>query len=163
MTYGERPVEGRLRAALEARAAAVTVRELRPADPPRPRVRGFSVLRLRGLRLPLAGLAAAAAAVLGYVVLAPDSAPVRPAPPAAPPEIGTPTPSPTPSPTPTPTPSDTPRPGSVPGPDPSASPSAAPTRTGAPLAPSKSATPSATVPTSPRSAPASVSPSPSRP
>ncbi|MGR4878592.1 hypothetical protein ACIPUC_04025 [Streptomyces sp. LARHCF249] len=161
MTYGERPVERRLRAALDARAAGITVRELRPADPPGPHVRRFPVLRLRRLGLPLAGLAATAAAAVGYLVLAPDPGPVRPVPPAAPPEIG----SPTPTPTPTPTPSTTPRPNSVPnsapGPEPSASPSAAPTLTGAPLPPSKSATPSAAQPANPGSAPASVSPSPS--
>lgn len=163
MTYGERPVERRLRAALDARAAGITVRELRPADPPGPHVRRFPTLRLRRLGLPLAGLAAAAAAAVGYLVLAPDSAPVRPAPPAAPPEIGSPTPTPTPAPTLTPKPSTTPGPRSVPDPDPSASPSAAPTPTGAPLPPSKSAPPSSARPVNSPSAPASVSPSPSRP
>lgn len=36
MTLGERPVERRLRQALDTRAAGITVRELRPADPPGP-------------------------------------------------------------------------------------------------------------------------------
>ncbi len=158
MTYGERPlerpVERRLREALDARAAGITVRGLRPADPPGPQVRRFPALRLRRLGLPLAGLAAA----VGYLVLAPDSAPVRPVPPAAPPEIVPPTPSPS------LTPSVSPRPSTVPSPDPSASPSAAPTPTGSSLPASKSATPSAaTRPTSSRSVPASVPPSPSQP
>ncbi|MFD4243356.1 hypothetical protein ACFWP3_17420 [Streptomyces sp. NPDC058525] len=172
MTYGERSlerrVEGRLRAALDARAAGITVRELRPADPPGPHVRRFPALRLRRLGLPLAGLAAAAAAVVGYLVLAPDPAPVRPVPPAAPPEIGPPTPTPTPS---SPAPSVSPGAGSEPGPDPSASPSEVPDPAksgpsrpaGGPLPPSKSATPSATQPTPSRPVPSSVSPSPTRP
>ncbi|MEV0411587.1 hypothetical protein AB0I68_12505 [Streptomyces sp. NPDC050448] len=98
MTRGERPVERRLRQALDARAAGITVRGLRPADPPGPHVRRLPAARLRlGLRrfaLPLAGLAAAAAAVAGYLVLAPDSSPARPVPPASPPEITGPGPTP---------------------------------------------------------------------
>ncbi|MFD9729737.1 hypothetical protein [Streptomyces sp. NPDC059072] len=93
---GERPVERRLRQALDARAAEVTVRTLRPADPPGPHT---AVPRLRRrLVFALAGLGAAAAGLAGYLVLAPQDAPVRPAPPAAPPELGSPTPSPSPSP-----------------------------------------------------------------
>lgn len=92
---GERPVEQRLRQALDARAAGVTVRALRPADPPGPHLRRLPVtvtwLRTAGLG------AVAAAALVGYLVLTPDPPPVRPAPPAAPPEITTPPPSPTPS------------------------------------------------------------------
>lgn len=95
---GERPVERRLRQALEARAAGVDVRRLRPADPPGPRTRRLPAawLRLRSFTLPLAGLAAAAAAVVGYLVFAPEASPVRPLPPASPPELITPAPAPTP-------------------------------------------------------------------
>lgn len=161
MTYGERPVERRLREALDARAAGVTVRELRPADPPGPHVRrfpGFPVARLRSLGLPLAGLAAAAAAMVGYLVLAPEPPPVRPAPPAAPPEIGSPTP------TPRPSPSVMPDPSSAPTPGPSTTPSATRTPTGASVSPSKSVPSSASPPpTSSRSTPPSASPSPFKP
>lgn len=130
-------IERRLRQALDARAAGITVRELRPADPPGPHVRRFPLLRLRGLGLPLAGLAAAAAAVVGYLVLAPDPAPVRPVPPAAPPELPTPGPAPeSESPRPSPpssasvSPSARPVPGGVRPPSaPSASPSAVPPAT----------------------------------
>ncbi|MFD9333251.1 hypothetical protein ACFWBF_02355 [Streptomyces sp. NPDC060028] len=102
----ERPVEGRLRQALDARAAEVTVRGLRPADPPGPHVRRLPLpfARMRGFSLPLAGLAAAAAALVGYLVLAPDQTPARPVPPASPPEITAPAPRTSPPP-PTPAPS----------------------------------------------------------
>ncbi|MFF4578562.1 hypothetical protein [Streptomyces sp. NPDC001389] len=94
---GERPVERRLRQAMEARAEEVTVRSLRPADPPGPHLRAPRV-RLRRSAWVLAGLSGlAAAAVAGYLVLGPDGVPARPVPPAAPPEL-------TPAPTPTPTP-----------------------------------------------------------
>ncbi|MER5870894.1 hypothetical protein ABT106_14445, partial [Streptomyces sp. NPDC002044] len=79
---GEHPAERRLRQALEARAAGITVRELRPADPPGPGLRRSPAARLRGFTLPLTGLAAAAAALVGYLVLTPEPAPPRPAPPA---------------------------------------------------------------------------------
>ncbi|MFJ7204216.1 hypothetical protein ACIQWR_11865 [Streptomyces sp. NPDC098789] len=120
---GERPVERRLRAALSARAEQVTVRELRPADPPGRHLRRLSVLPPRRFALPLAGLAAAAAIAVGYVALAPDQAP-RPVPPASPPSL--PAPSPTPSPG-----------GSQSPPQPSVSPSAVPsTGPSSPLPPS---------------------------
>ncbi|MEU3778841.1 hypothetical protein AB0F11_37690, partial [Streptomyces sp. NPDC032472] len=79
---GERPVEARLRRALDARAASVTVRDLRPAEPPglRPHHRpAGAVLRWRRFALPAAALAAAAAAaVAGYALLAPDPGLPRP-------------------------------------------------------------------------------------
>ncbi|WP_327256667.1 hypothetical protein [Streptomyces sp. NBC_01244] len=154
----ERPVEYRLRQALDARAAGITVRELRPAQPPGPGVRRLPWARPRGFTLPLAGLAAAAAVVVGYAVLAPD-APVRPGPVPVPPAAP-------PSPTPT---------GAVPGPVPSdPSPSVSPS----PLSPSAAPTSSYTStvrpsrapeagtgaprPSSSASAPSSLSPSPSR-
>ncbi|MEV8530602.1 hypothetical protein [Streptomyces sp. NPDC051211] len=80
-------IERRLRKAFAARADAVTVRDLRPADPPGPHLRRLPVIRWRRLLLPLALPAATAAAVAGYLLLAaPDQKP-RPLPPAAPPEI----------------------------------------------------------------------------
>ncbi|GHD64201.1 hypothetical protein OHU17_05010 [Streptomyces goshikiensis] len=149
----ERPVERRLRQALAARADEITVRDLRPADPPGPRARGSrpAWLRAYGTRrfvLPVAAGLAAAATVIGYVVLAPGSGPARPEPPAAPPEIstpgptpgsGTPTPGASPSPSPTPGGSRTP-----PGPSVSSSPSGLPSRSPAPpsRAPSPSGSPS---------------------
>ncbi|MGW1773964.1 hypothetical protein [Streptomyces sp. NPDC002104] len=112
-----RPVEYRLRRALDARAAGITVRELRPAQPPGAGARRLPWAWPRGFTLPLAGLAAAAAVVAGYAVLAPD-APVRPgpvpAPPAAPPSS---------SPT-----------GTAPGPDPDGDPSVSPSPSAAPSA-----------------------------
>ncbi|MET9469490.1 hypothetical protein ABZY44_32795 [Streptomyces sp. NPDC006544] len=97
----EGPVEVRLRQALDARAAGITVRALRPARPPGQEVRRMPWVpaRLRVFALPLAGLAAAAAAVVGYAVLGPDSAPLRPdpVPPAAPPSPSPTVPSPPPS------------------------------------------------------------------
>ncbi|MFF1413311.1 hypothetical protein ACFVX6_26650 [Streptomyces sp. NPDC058289] len=123
-TPAERPVEYRLRQALDARAGGITVRELRPAQPPGPGVLRLPWAWPRAFTLPLAGLAAAAAVVVGYAVLAPD-APVRPGPvpvpPAAPPSA-----SPTGS-----------APGPVPGgPSPSVSPSVSPSPS--PLSPSPS-------------------------
>ncbi|MFI5670123.1 hypothetical protein [Streptomyces sp. NPDC051704] len=97
MTLGERPVEGRLRQALDARAGQITVRDLRPAEPPGLHARLPAArlrLNLRRFALPLAGLAAAAAAVAGYLVLGPDTSPARPVPPASPPEFTGPGPSP---------------------------------------------------------------------
>lgn len=156
---GERPVERRLRQALDARAAEVTVRTLRPADPPGPHT-GLPRLRRR-LTFALAGLgaAAAAAALAGYLVLAPDDAPVRPVPPAAPPELLPPSPSPSPSPSLSSPGSATPSPGATRTPkSPSASPSSSLPAPGAsvsrsvrpsdlPSAGGKSASPS--VPSSP--------------
>ncbi|WP_327302730.1 hypothetical protein OG730_03395 [Streptomyces sp. NBC_01298] len=153
---GGRPVEDRLRQALDARAAGITVRELRPAQPPEPGVRRLSWAWPRGFTLPLAGLAAAAATVVGYAVLAPD-APVRPGPVPAPPAA---------PPTPTPT---GPSPGPVPaGPSPSVSPSrlspsAVPTHSYSPTV-SPSRAPEAGTgtprPSSSASAPSSPSPTP---
>ncbi|MFE2148135.1 hypothetical protein ACFXA3_41585 [Streptomyces sp. NPDC059456] len=161
---GERLVERRLRQALDARAAGVTIRGLRPADPPGPHVRRLHAawLRpdLRRYALPLAGLAAAAAAVAGYLVLGPDASPARPVPPASPPEFtgpgptpgsgtGTPTPSVQPSPPPSRSPGT--RPAQAPSPTPtpsgphSARPSTSRTPSGSP-APSRAASPSAASP-----------------
>lgn len=82
----ERPVEARLRRAFAARAQTITVRDLRPADPPGPHLRrtAFALAGLRGLTtrrfaLPLAALATVAAVAIGYVAFAPDHTPVRPA------------------------------------------------------------------------------------
>ncbi|MGP9016930.1 hypothetical protein ACT1U9_00790 [Streptomyces sp. BR1] len=82
----ERPVEVRLRRAFAARAQTITVRDLRPADPPGPHLRrtAFALPRLRGVptrrfALPLAALATVAAVTIGYVALAPDRTPMRPA------------------------------------------------------------------------------------
>ncbi|MEV7543327.1 hypothetical protein [Streptomyces sp. NPDC089915] len=129
---GERPVEGRLRRAMEARAAEVTVVVLRPADPPGPHLKAGRV-RLRRPVWALAGLSGlAAAALAGYLLLGPDEVPVRPVPPAAPPEL-TPLPSPSPSTPPGATPS------AVPSAPPSQSPS--PRVTPTPTAPGSSARP----------------------
>ncbi|MFJ3913948.1 hypothetical protein [Streptomyces vinaceus] len=166
MTPGERTVEHRLRQALDARAAGITVRELRPAEPPGLHVRRLPAARLRvSLRryaLPLAGLAAAAAAVAGYLVLGPSASPVRPVPPASPPEIPGPGPSPDPGTgTGTPDPSVTPSPITSPGPGARTArpPGATPTPSGAhsPVPPSRSPAPSAT----PSSSPVRSSPPPS--
>ncbi|MFG2146108.1 hypothetical protein ACGFRG_18150 [Streptomyces sp. NPDC048696] len=82
----ERPVETRLRRAFAARAQTITVHDLRPADPPGPRPRrtAFALPRLHGrptrrFALPLAALATVAAVAIGYVALAPDRSPARPA------------------------------------------------------------------------------------
>ncbi|MFJ6793299.1 hypothetical protein [Streptomyces sp. NPDC091268] len=151
----ERPVERRLREALDARAAGVTVRGLRPAEPPGPHVRGLrlrpALARLRGLALPLAALGAAAAALVGYLVLAPDTSPApRPVPPASPPEFTTPA-------------SRTSAP-PTPAPAPSTAPSAAPSRSSPSVStPSRSAAPSHP-PTQPSSAARpSQAPTPNRP
>lgn len=157
---GVRPVEHLLRQALDARAAGITVRELRPAQSP-----GLGARRLpwawpRGVALPLAGLAAAAAMVVGYAVLAPD-APVRqgpvPVPPAAPP-TSLPTGS---APGPAP---DGPSPSVSPSPSPSAVPSSSPLSPSA--APSTSYVPTVSPSRAPQSGtgapqPSSVPPAPS--
>ncbi|MFB6821870.1 hypothetical protein ACFCXA_09790 [Streptomyces virginiae] len=89
----ERPVERRLRAALEARADGVDVRRLRPAEPPGAHQGRRPMARLRRFALPLAGLAAAAAVVgIGHLLSAPDPAP-GPGLPATPPRITAPGPS----------------------------------------------------------------------
>ncbi|MEU2452021.1 hypothetical protein ABZ605_18345 [Streptomyces sp. NPDC012765] len=88
----ERPVERRLRQALDARAESIDVRRLRPADPPGPQSGRLRTVALRRFALPLAGLAAAAAAGIGYLVLAPDPS-TGPVPPATPPRITAPGPS----------------------------------------------------------------------
>ncbi|WP_053689149.1 hypothetical protein [Streptomyces sp. WM6372] len=167
MTHGERPVERRLRQALDARAAGITVRELRPADPPGLHVRRLPAARLRlNLRrfaLPLAGLATAAAAVAGYLVLGPDPSPARPVPPASPPEITGPGPTPgspagTGSPHPSVAPS-SPTPPTTPGTRSPQPPGPTPTPSGGRSAapPSRSMVPSA----SPSSTPLRSSPPPS--
>ncbi|MEV7725283.1 hypothetical protein AB0P15_11185 [Streptomyces sp. NPDC087917] len=95
---GERPVERLLREALSVRADEVTVRLLRPADPPGPHLGRLSARALwrRRSAWTLAGFGGlAAAALAGYLVLGPGQLPDgRPVPPAAPPELTTPTPSP---------------------------------------------------------------------
>ncbi|MCX4529649.1 MULTISPECIES: hypothetical protein [unclassified Streptomyces] len=148
----ERPVERRLRQALAARAGEISVSELRPADPPGPHVRGMSGvawLRTRRFALPLAAGLAAAATVIGFVVLAPGAGPARQEPPAAPPEFSTPgtprppnTSGPTPQRgTPTPEPSASPSPGGSSTPSPSvSSPPVSPSRSAVP--PSRGPTPS---------------------
>ncbi|MFD8637581.1 hypothetical protein [Streptomyces sp. NPDC059533] len=148
---GERPVERRLRQALDARAAEVTVRTLRPADPPGPHT---AVPRLRRrLAFALAGLGVVAAALAGYLVLTPEDAPVRQVPPAAPPELGSPTPSPSPSPSLSSPGSATPSPEGTRAPkSPSASPSS-------PLTPGASVSRSATPSGFPTPGGSSVSPS----
>ncbi|MFJ7586563.1 hypothetical protein ACIQZO_04015 [Streptomyces sp. NPDC097617] len=88
----ERPVERRLRQALDARADSIDVRRLRPAAPPGSRAGRLRAVGLRRFALPLAGLAAAAAAGVGYLLLAPDPAP-GPVLPATPPRITAPGPS----------------------------------------------------------------------
>ncbi|WP_314247694.1 hypothetical protein [Streptomyces sp. DSM 40907] len=89
----ERPVERRLRQALDARADSIDVRRLRPAEPPGAHLGRLPMAGLRRFALPLAGLAAAAAAGIGYLLLAPDASP-GPGLPATPPRITTPGPSP---------------------------------------------------------------------
>ncbi|MFK8911211.1 hypothetical protein, partial [Streptomyces sp. YS-3] len=78
----ERPVEARLRRALAARAQTVTVRDLRPADPPGPHRRRAPLRRtwprpprMRRLALPLAGLATVAAVAIGYTAVEPGGTP----------------------------------------------------------------------------------------
>ncbi|CAM5342062.1 hypothetical protein [Streptomyces avidinii] len=143
----ERPVERRLRQALDARAESIDVRRLRPADPPGQQPGRLRMAGLRRLALPLAGLAAAAAAAgIGYLVLAPDPAP-GPVLPATPPRITAPGPSsehPA-SPTPQPSRSGTGSPGVDSSGNPAASPPAG--RSVSPSAP-VSPGPSGTVPPS---------------
>ncbi|WP_371656082.1 MULTISPECIES: hypothetical protein [unclassified Streptomyces] len=126
----ERPVEARLRRALAARAQTVTVRDLRPADPPGPHLRRTRLpgLRLhalpaRRLALPLAALTTVAAVAIGYVALAPGGAPSRPLPASTPGPV---------SPPPAPRPSgvDSPRP------EPSRPPTAKPAEKGRAVEPS---------------------------
>lgn len=143
MTYGERPVERVLRQALAARADEITVRELRRADPPGPHLRRLPGARFRRFTLPLAGLAAAAATVVGYLVLAPQTPPARPEPPAAPPKITGPAPA---TESGAPSPSSAPSPGVTPTAAPSVSasshaPSGSPSRSAPPVSPSRSAPP----------------------
>ncbi|WP_329403539.1 hypothetical protein OG523_04190 [Streptomyces virginiae] len=89
----ERPVERRLREALDARADGIDVRRLRPAEPPGVHLGRLPMAALRRFALPLAGLAAAAAlAGIGYLLSAPDPAP-GPVLPATPPRITAPGPS----------------------------------------------------------------------
>ncbi|MFB7175494.1 hypothetical protein ACFCYM_32440 [Streptomyces sp. NPDC056254] len=140
---GERPVERRLRQALDARAQAVDVRRLRPAGPPGMRAGRRPAGGLRRFALPLAGLVAAAAAGVGYLLLAPDAGP-GPQLPATPPEVTAPGPSTEAPPSPSPS-----RPGPAPSGDPSSAPSGTP-------GPNRSASPSVQV--SPRRS-GSVTPS----
>ncbi|MFF4849673.1 hypothetical protein [Streptomyces sp. NPDC001194] len=169
MTLGERPVEGRLRQALDARADRITVRDLRPAEPPGLHARLPAArlrLNLRRFALPLAGLAAAAAAVAGYLVLGPDASPARPVPPASPPEFTGPGPSPqsgtgsgSPHPSVSPTPSPSRPPGTRSPLEPTPTPSSSGERSAAP--PSRSRPPSA-LPSStplPSSSPPNATPS----
>ncbi|MEU8438417.1 hypothetical protein AB0F18_37080 [Streptomyces sp. NPDC029216] len=138
---GERPVERRLRQAMEARAEEVTVRSLRPADPPGPHLKAPRVW-LRRSAWAFAGLSGlAAAALAGYLVLGPDELPARPVPPAAPPEL-------------TPAPAS---PGTPPAPGPSAVPSSPSAQ-----APSPHATPTPSGPSArpPRTTPPSTAPVP---
>lgn len=143
---GERPVEQRLRQALGARAEGIDIRRLRPAEPPGPHLRRLPAVRLRRFTLPLAGLAAAAAAGVGYLLLAPgqDSGPL---PPATPPKITAPGPSVEPPQSPSPQPSSpsapTPGPATSPAPVRSLTPSAPATRMPG-TSPSISAPPTAT-------------------
>ncbi|MFD0359752.1 hypothetical protein ACFVHW_39400 [Streptomyces sp. NPDC127110] len=150
---GERPVERRLRQALEARAEEVTVVSLRPADPPGPHLRRLSprALWLRRGAWTLAGVSGlAAAALAGYLVLGgPDQRPVRPEPPAAPPELSPTGPSGSPRPSVSPSPSVPPGSSSAPaGAGTGAgtpSPTPPPSTSSAPVRPSRSGPP-ATVP-----------------
>ncbi|MCX5380773.1 hypothetical protein [Streptomyces sp. NBC_00091] len=147
---GERPVERRLRQALEARAEEVTVRSLRPADPPGPHLRRLSprTLWLRRGAWTFAGLSGlAAAALAGYLVLGdPGQRPVRPVPPAAPPELSPTAPSGTPRPSVSPSASVSPAPATVPAGEstPPGTPTAAPSRS--PVPPPRSAPPTSEVP-----------------
>ncbi|UQX04270.1 hypothetical protein [Streptomyces sp. RerS4] len=128
---GDRPVERVLREALSARAQEITVRVLRPADPPGPHLRRVSVRALwrRRSTWALAGLSGlAAAALAGFLFLGPDRIGERHEPPAAPPEPTSPAPAPSRS---APSPSS-----ATPEPSVSAVPSAPPTTQGASLAPS---------------------------
>ncbi|GHB58250.1 hypothetical protein GCM10010347_30580 [Streptomyces cirratus] len=154
MTHdGERPVEHRLREALGARADTVTVRDLRPADPPGSSTRRpVAAVWLRRLTWSAAGLAGAAAAVTGYLVLGPEQGQVRPVPPAAPAEIPSPTPSPQ-----APAPSHSAEPSPIPSPPATRLPSPRTTPT-APGTYPPSASPSRPGP--PSTAPASASPTP---
>ncbi|THA86729.1 hypothetical protein [Streptomyces sp. A0592] len=120
---GERPVERRLRQALDARADSIDVRRLRPASPPGARAGRPLTERLRRFALPLAGLVAAAAAGIGYLLLAPEAGP-GPQLPATPPRVTTPSPSTGAPPSPSPS-----RPGPTPSGDASQGPSASPTPT----------------------------------
>ncbi|MEU1075771.1 MULTISPECIES: hypothetical protein [unclassified Streptomyces] len=167
----ERPVEVRLRRALAARAQTVTVRDLRPADPPGPHLRRTALLRSwpptpgsRRLALPLAALATAAAVAIGYLAVEPGGAPDHPLPAATPGPVSPGPVSPHPSPhpsraeSPRPEPSTPPTkarrparpsartPGTTPQPDTSAPPRTPPPRsTGLPsLQPSRTPSPPAT-------------------
>ncbi|WP_353946039.1 hypothetical protein ABII15_33550 [Streptomyces sp. HUAS MG91] len=99
----EHPTERRLHAALAARADSITVRTLRPAEPPGPHLRRLPLLHhgRRRYALALAGLATAAALVVGLLTrdTEPHRTPVPPAAPSAPadPDRGSTPPSPAPS------------------------------------------------------------------
>ncbi|MEU8777602.1 hypothetical protein [Streptomyces sp. NPDC048606] len=155
---GDRPVERLLRDALSARADEITVRVLRPADPPGPHLRRLSVRALwrRRSTWALAGLSGlAAAAVAGYLFLGSGPVGERHEPPATPPELTSPTPSPS-------------RPSGTPSPSPSAVPSPPPTRPGSSLGPTPrlstaGATPSAAPPATRAGAFPSATPTPPPP
>ncbi|MFF9852648.1 hypothetical protein [Streptomyces litmocidini] len=96
------PVEERLRAALAARAALVTPRDLRRDPPPQGRRRGTH--RIRAIALTVLGTAAAVAAVCVLALLPDGPRSPDPVPPArTPARVGTP-PVPTPAPDPPPAP-----------------------------------------------------------
>ncbi|MER7822269.1 hypothetical protein ABTX85_06855 [Streptomyces sp. NPDC096097] len=160
----ERPVERRLREALDARAEGIDVRQLRPAEPPGAHLGRLPMAGLRRFALPLAGLVAAAAVVgIGYLVLAPGPAP-GPVLPATPPRITAPGPSSEHPSSPAPRPS-----GSAersPGVEPSGSPSASlpygrSVSPSVPLSPRPSASPPSASPSAARGAVATSSPPPS--
>ncbi|WP_051806976.1 hypothetical protein [Streptomyces sp. NRRL F-2664] len=132
---GERPVERRLRQALDARADSVDFRRLRPARPPGTRAGRRSREGVRRFALPVAGLVAAAAAGLGYLVLGPDAPPGPRLPATTPPQVTSPGPDTGSTPTPTPTQSAS-RPGPAPSVDRSSGPSGfpLPLRSGSPSA-----------------------------
>ncbi|MFI0778327.1 hypothetical protein [Streptomyces sp. NPDC021212] len=100
MTTRRPAVERRLRTALDARARLVTAHDLSPARPPTGRAWGTRrIWRTASLVV----VAAAATAVLCFLLLPGSPERSRPAPPAHDPRISD-------TPTPTPTPSDSPRP-----------------------------------------------------
>ncbi|WP_328314416.1 hypothetical protein OG432_31875 [Streptomyces sp. NBC_00442] len=128
-----RPVERRLRAALAARADGITLTGLRPAEPPGPPLRRTPLarLRLRRFALPLAGLATAAAVVIGYVSVTsgpgeqrqlPANSPGPVQSPPAPAPSGTPSPEPSPPSSALPSVAGSSRPGRTPPAEPSKAP-----------------------------------------
>ncbi|MFJ2741802.1 hypothetical protein ACIO3O_19310 [Streptomyces sp. NPDC087440] len=84
------PTEDRLRAALDARAALVTPRDLRRASPPEGR--SWGLRRVRTVAYTVVGAAAAAVAVYLLVLLPGTPLDRTPVPPAHSPTVGVPTP-----------------------------------------------------------------------